>query len=214
MARTIKPKRTVIGSITGETFETTTPEGKIPRRRLPDGRTETGKPLSLGAPETSPIYIPPEEPTTPVFISGDVDIGVDDGLEWEKQTIDVEIPSGEIPEEPPLDKKQPPKTTKKDLNKMEDLFFAFGCALDNEKYTGEQKAVIISNLFADTTDVRVETAQFVMSARMFGVLSALASALLLAKDMTPGGVLGGYRRMVAGMAGRRKPKEADPFGES
>lgn len=213
MVRTIKPKRSVIGSITGETFETTTPEGKIPRRRLPDGRTETGKPQSLGAPETSPIYIAPEEPAAMEFISGDVEIGVED----EPASPDggysfVEIPSGAIPEEPPLDKKQPPKTSKKDLNKMEDLFFAFGCALDGEKYSGEQKAVIISNLFADTTDVRVETAQFIMSARMFGVLSACASALLLMKDMTPGGLLSGYRRAMQGMAGR-KAKEPDVFGE-
>ena len=214
MVSTIKPSRKVKGSITGEVFETTTPEGKIPRRKLPDGRTETGKPLSLGAPETSPIYTPPKE-EKPMFVSGDVDIAVDgdDGLDWEKGgSINVEIPSGDIPPEPPLTEKQPPKTTKKDLNKMEDLFFAFGCALDDQKYDGAAKAAIIGNLFADTTDVRVETAQFVMSARMYGALSVLASTLLLAKDMTPGGLLAGYRRAVQGMAGR-KSKEPDVFGE-
>ena len=216
MVRTIKPSRKVKGSITGEVFETTTPEGKIPRRKLPDGRTETGKAISLGAPETSPLYAAPDKgPETPVFISGDIDLAVDgdDGLNWEKGgPIKVEIPSGDIPPDPPLTEKQPPKTTKKDLNKMEDLFFAFGCALDNEKYDGAQKAAIIGNLFADTTDVRVETAQFVMSAKMYGVLSAIASTLLMVKDMTPGGLFAGYRRAVKGMAGR-KSKVPDVFGE-
>lgn len=215
MPSTIKPVRKVVGSISGEVFETTSPPDKVPRRRLPDGRTETGKPLlndpeeAAGAPEPKPATADPE------IVSGNVEITVDE-TEDDGVTVfderEIQIPPGEVPEEEPLRGRQAPKSTKKDVNKLEDLFFAFGCALDDQKYTGEQKAVIIANLFADTTDVRVETSQYVMSARMYGVLAASAATLLLMKDSLSGGLLANYRRVMASMD-PRQTKIPDPFGE-
>ena len=49
MTRTNKPKRKVIGSLTGEVW--TTRSAKIPRRKLKDGRTETGREIPEGHPE-------------------------------------------------------------------------------------------------------------------------------------------------------------------
>ena len=49
MARTNKPERKVLGSLTGEIW--TTRSAKVPRRRLPDGRTETGREIPEGHPE-------------------------------------------------------------------------------------------------------------------------------------------------------------------
>ena len=194
---TIKPKRKVIGSITGEVFETTS--GKIPRRRLPDGKTETGKELPADHPE----YVG-EQPKSNIVV-GDIDIQVeeDDGLDWKPAEMVLEggdsKPTGtidvqKVPRPEAKRDKQPPKTTPKDLDKMQDLFFALSCAVDEKQYSAEEKAQIISKLFADTTDVRVETLQYVMSGTTYGMMAGIVGIMVLLKGQS-GGLLGKYRSL-------------------
>ena len=217
MAVTIKPKRKVIGSITGEVFETRSAEGKTARRRLPDGRTETGK--SINEPE-------PKEEIKP--IQGNVEILVDEEDEeipeemWKtKQIVMDEMPPiphgtidiGEMPKEKPKRRgPQAQKTTKKDLDKMEDLFFAIGCAMDNKNYTGEEKALIVSKLFAGATDVRVETAEFIMSARTYGILAGCVAVAVLLKGQS-GGLFQNYRRVLAGLNPTQTKVDEDTLWE-
>lgn len=212
---TIKPKRKVVGSITGEVFETT---GKTGRRRLPDGRTETGKEISSKQPE-----VEKEKALEP--IKGNIEILVDeddDGLDWQPATqiIDEMPPTptgtidiGEMPEEKPKRKgPQTQKTTKKDMDKMEDLFFAIGCAMDDKNYTGEEKAMIISKLFAGATDVRVETAEFVLSSRTFGLIAGCVAVAVLLKGQS-GGLFQNYRRVLAGLAPKQTKVDDDTLWE-
>ena len=201
MASTIKPLRKVKGSITGEIWETRA--AGIPRRRLPDGRTETGKAIEAEAPPEAAEAEP---------IIGNIEIEVeDDGLDFKPAGMDIQIAPGAPPKIEAITEKQPPKSSKKDIDKMNDLLLAFSAALDDEKYSGEDKVAIIAKLFADSTDIRVETAQYVMSARTFSLLAVTASTLLLLKSGS-GGLLGNYRKMVASM-NKQQTKIDDPFGE-
>ena len=217
---TVKPKRKVIGSITGEVFETT---GKTGRRRLPDGRTETGKEISSKESMLQSTQKGVEKAPEP--IKGNIEILVDeddDGLDWQPATqiIDEMPPTptgtidiGEMPEEKPKRKgPQTQKTTKKDMDKMEDLFFAIGCAMDDKNYTGEEKAMIVSKLFAGATDVRVETAEFVLSARMFGLVAGCVAVAVLLKGQS-GGLFSNYRRVLAGLAPQQTKVDDDTLWE-
>ena len=92
---TIKPERKVIGSLTGEVW--TTKSAKVPRRRLPDGRTETGREIPVGHPEYESeesddgeeMEMVVEEPkeTEHEFTSDKVDIS-SDGLEFRPATME------------------------------------------------------------------------------------------------------------------------------
>ena len=94
---------------------------------------------------------------------------------------------------------------------MQDLAFAIGCLFDNQTYSGEDKALIISKLFADTTDVRIETAQYVMSARTYGFMAGTVGLLLMLKGS--GGLFQNYGKMFEGFGGPKQTKVTDPFGE-
>ena len=200
---TIKPIRKVIGSITGEEWETRA--AGIPRRRLPDGRTETGRAIpekeveKAEEPQEIEIQIPDEE--------GLVWEKPDQGIPFESHKIQIE----DLPEPEPVRGRQPPKTSKKDIDKMQDLAFAIGCLFDNQTYSGEDKALIISKLFADTTDVRIETAQYVMSARTNGFMAGTVGLLLMLKGA--GGLFQNYGKMFEGFGGPKQTKVTDPFGE-
>lgn len=204
---TIKPIRKVIGSITGEEWETRA--AGIPRRRLPDGRTETGKPIPEEKSEAESKADEPQEI--------EIQIPDEEGLVWERpeggvpfeQPMTVEV--GALPEPEPVRGRQPPKSSKKDIDKMADLAFALGALLDDNPYSGEEKAMIISKLFADTTDVRIETAQYVMSARTYGFMAGSIGLLLMLKGSS--GLFGNYRKMFSGFGGPKQTKVTDPFGE-
>ena len=208
---TIKPERKVIGSITGETW--TTRSAKIPRRRLPDGRTETGKAL--------PEEMEKEEKKAEEPQEIEIQIPDEEGLVWERpeqpiqfKTERVEpmsIEVGALPEPEPVRGRQPPKSSKKDIDKMQDLAFAIGALFDNQAYSGEEKAMIISKLFADTTDVRIETTQYVMSSRTYGFIAGTTALLLMLKGSS--GLFGNYRKMFEGFGRPQTVKEEDPFAE-
>tara|TARA_Y100000401_G_scaffold111042_1_gene108862 strand:- start:311 stop:952 length:642 start_codon:yes stop_codon:yes gene_type:complete len=210
---TVKPKRKVIGSITGEVFETRS--AKTPRRRLPDGRTETGRPLAADHPEYEG-----EKPEDKIIV-GNIDIEVEeDGLEFESGTLTMNegptMPTGtidisEAPQPEPIRGKQSPKTTQKDIDKFQDLFLALSAVMDDNNYSAEDKALIISKLFADTTDVRVETMQYVMSAQTYGLLAGSVALLLLLKGQGAG-LLSNYRRMMASRA-EGQTKVDDVWGD-
>ena len=181
---TIKPIRKVIGSLTGEVWETRS--AKVPRRKLPDGRTETGRDVPAGHPEFESSVDEGEEIEILIEVPEESD---DEGLDWKPASMSMDaeyIP--DIPEaipdpiEPePLTGKQVPKSTAKDIDKIQDLRLAIGCIFDGQPYSGEDKAIIISRLFADTTDLRVETSQVVISGRMYGIFAAVVSVALLLK---------------------------------
>tara|TARA_R100000781_G_scaffold113916_1_gene83469 strand:- start:690 stop:1322 length:633 start_codon:yes stop_codon:yes gene_type:complete len=200
---TIKPIRKVIGSITGEEWETRA--AGIPRRRLPDGRTETGKPIpepeveKADEPQEIEIQIPDEE--------GLVWERPNQGIDFDVQKIQIE----ELPEPEPIRKRQAPKSSKKDLDKMQDLALGIGAIFDNQTYSGEEKALIISKLFAGTTDVRIETSQYVMSSRVYGFLAGTTALLLMLKGS--GGLFQNYGKMFQGFGGPKQTKVTDPFGE-
>jgi hypothetical protein len=201
---TIKPERKVIGSITGEVW--TTKSAKIPRRKLPDGRTETGKPL--------PEEMEKEEKKAEEPQEIEIQVPDEEGLVWEKPEAPLEMDSisievGEVPEPEPVRGRQPPKSSKKDIDKMADLAFGIGAIFDNQTYSGEEKAMIISKLFADTTDVRIETTQYVMSARTYGFIAGTTALLLMLKGS--GGLFGNYRKMFEGFGGPKTSNVEDPF---
>lgn len=185
------------------------------RRRLPDGRTETGKEIA------SFPDVEEKEKEEPQVIASDVQIEVEEeeeNLNWEPATLQMDetpsFPTGQIdishsPPPPPKTGKQPPKSTPKDVDKIQDLFFALSCALDSKDYTGDEKSQIVAKLFADTTDVRVETIQYVMSGTVYGLLAGSVALLVILKGQG-GGVLGNYRKMVAGLSQKEEP---DVFGE-
>ena len=199
-----------MGSITGEIFETS---GKIARRKLPDGRTETGKEIHSEVEEKE------EEKEEPQIIAHDVQIEVEEeeeDLEWEPATIQMDdmpsMPTGQIdisqsPKPPPKTEKQPPKSTPKDIDKIQDLFFGLSCALDSKNYSGEEKSQIVAKLFADTTDVRVETMQYVMSGTTYGLMAGVVALLVIFKGQG-GGVLESYRKTV-GAFQKKETKETD-----
>tara|TARA_Y100000296_G_scaffold35592_1_gene41245 strand:- start:123 stop:704 length:582 start_codon:yes stop_codon:yes gene_type:complete len=170
--------------------------GNPPRHKCEDGRTGTG------------LYIE-EIPTEEVpIIAGDVEIEVPDeeGMHFEPDALVMDVPPE--PESGPERGPQAPKSTKKDVNKIDHLLMTFAAAFDNAKYTPEEKAQIIAQLFADSLDVRVETSQVIIGQRQFAMLSAVAVLLLLGKErLQP--ALAFYRKSLHG-----KPDIADPFGES
>tara|TARA_Y100000034_G_scaffold52525_1_gene64471 strand:- start:826 stop:1419 length:594 start_codon:yes stop_codon:yes gene_type:complete len=195
-------KRTVICSHCGENFES---KGKVPRHKCEDGKTGTGKEIENPKPEIAAV---------------DLEISIPDteGLHFEEAEMNIEyqapqigeIPVEPLPEEPPVRGPQPPKATQKDRNKMEDLAMVFMMGLDSRTYSTEEKASAIAGLYSDAADIRIETAQVVMSARTFGVISAVAVILLLSKDMMP---IGRLFQNYGKMFGAGSDKAPDPFGE-
>ena len=211
---TIKPIRKVIGSITGEEWETRA--AGIPRRKLPDGRTETGKPI------IEKEIIEEEEVETELEISlgpDDIVIEGEENLEWKPATMSsgwasadgqggIEV--GDVPKIEPTREKQAPASTKKDVNKLQDLVMALGCVMDTNTYSGEDKALIISKLFSDTTDIRIETAQTVVSARTYGIVAAIVAGMVMLKGSGP--LFQNYGKMF--QPSRSQDINADdPFGE-
>ena len=221
---TIKPERKVVGSITGEVW--TTRSAKIPRRKLSDGRTETGREVPVGHPEYESkveeaeeieilIETPSEEEKLVDWKKNAEEIEDADGLEWKKAEMEF-IPDS-IPEDMPpeieqefVKGKQAPKTSAKDHDKIQDLMMGIGALFDNQPYSGEDKAVIIARLFEGTTDVRVETSQFVMSGRMYGILAMGVSVALLLKGSA--GLFGNYGKIFDWPVDR-EANEPDVFGE-
>ena len=206
---TIKPVRKVIGSLTGEVWETRS--AKIPRRKLPDGRTETGRDIPVGHPEYESSEV---EEGEEIEILIEVPKEEGDDLDWQPATMEYvpDIPEAipEPPEPEVVKGPQIPKSTQKDVDKIQDLMMAIGCIFDGQPYSGEDKAIIISRLFADTTDLRVETSQVVISGRMYGIFAAVVSVALLLKGSS--GLSQNYGKIfnwpVAPQA-----KEPDVFGE-
>ena len=94
---------------------------------------------------------------------------------------------------------------------MQDLALGIGAIFDNQTYSGEEKALIISKLFAGTTDVRIETSQYVMSSRVYGFLAGTTALLLMLKGS--GGLFQNYGKMFQGFGGPKQTKVTDPFGE-
>jgi len=202
---TMNPKREVICSHCGEAFQS---KGKTPRHKCEDGKTGTGIEI-MQAPERAADLVE--------AVDLEIQVPDDEGLHFEKSELTAVyeaptvggIPVEEPPEEPPVRGRQAPKATKKDRNKMEDLATVFMMALDSQKYSTEDKAAAIAGLYADAADIRIETAQVVMSARTFGVISATAVILLLAKDSIGfSRVFQNYRNFFGG-----SDKAPDPFGE-
>jgi hypothetical protein len=135
-------------------------------------------------------------------------------LDWKPATMEYvpDIPEA-IPEppEPEIVKgPQIPKSTQKDVDKIQDLMVAIGCLFDGQPYSGEDKAIIISRLFADTTDLRVETSQVVISGRVYGIFAGIVSIALLLKGS--GGLSLDYRK-IFNWPVDTEVNEPDVFGE-
>ena len=204
-----KPKLENICTICGDSFFSA---GRPARHKCQGefkGRTGTGVLLDEL----------PEIPELEISES-DIDIQVEEEIpdqEWRPAglevtslpDIDQEPPPEDEPERIASRGRQDPPATKKDRSKMEDLVLCYMAALDGKRYSMEEKTVIISGLFSDTLDLRVETAQMVMSQTQFAVLSAIGIALLLGKDQ----IRPVLENTVKGFSGRRQPDIADPFGE-
>jgi len=206
---TIKPIRKVIGSLTGEVWETRS--AKVPRRKLPDGRTETGRDIPAGHPEFESSEVEEGEEIE-ILIESPKEEG--DDLDWQPATVEYvpDIPEA-IPDpvEPEIVKgPQTPKSTQKDVDKIQDLMVAIGCLFDGQPYSGEDKAIIISRLFADTTDLRVETSQVVISGKVYGIFAGVVSIALLLKGS--GGLSLDYRK-IFNWPVDTEVKEPDVFGE-
>tara|TARA_Y100000310_G_scaffold81941_1_gene78551 strand:+ start:111 stop:818 length:708 start_codon:yes stop_codon:yes gene_type:complete len=230
MARTNKPERKVLGSLTGEIW--TTRSAKVPRRRLPDGRTETGREIPEGHPEFEGESKVEEAEEIEILIEMDEEESklddwkmnaqiiedeekLDGELEWKKAQMEWKpepIPLDAEPEPEPIRGSQAPRTTAKDHDKIQDLFLGMAAVFDNHNYTAEDKVTIIAKLFEGTTDVRVETAQYVMSAKIYGLLALGVSVALLFKGSVSGGLFENYRKNMFGQV-EQDPLEADPFGE-
>jgi len=228
MARTNKPERKVLGSLTGEIW--TTRSAKVPRRKLPDGRTETGREIPEGHPE----YVGPEVEESQeieILIETEPETKLDDWkvnaqiikdeekldaeLEWEPAEMGwnpdpITIEKPEEKKDESIRGRQAPKTTKKDHDKIQDLFMGMAAVMDNSEYSAEDKVTIIARLFEGTTDVRVETAQYIMSARVYGLLALGVSVMLLMKGGVSGGLFENYRNMFVGPKVQEEP---DVFGE-
>ena len=206
---TIKPIRKVIGSLTGEVWETRS--AKVPRRKLSDGRTETGRDIPVGHPEYESSEV---EEGEEIEILIEVPKEEGDDLDWQPATMEYvpDIPEAipEPPEPEVVKGPQIPKSTQKDVDKIQDLMMAIGCIFDGQPYSGEDKAVIIARLFEGTTDVRVETSQFVMSGRMYGILAMGVSVALLLKGSA--GLFGNYGKIFDWPVDR-EANEPDVFGE-
>ena len=125
-------------------------------------------------------------------------------------TPDIPDAIPEPPEPEVVTGKQIPKSTQKDVDKIQDLMMGIAALFDDVQYTTEQKAMIISRLFADTTDMRVETSQVVISGRTYGIFAAVVSVALLLKGSA--GLFGNYGNLFK-MPVRQQPKEPDVFGE-
>ena len=219
--------RKVKGTITGEIWETNA-KG-IPRRKLPDGRTETGKDVEDLAELEYEEDIPDIDSDIGV-VNDDIEISVPDeeGLEWEPASMDYEgtispeednvefgeIQTQAIPESEPIKGRQAPSTTRKDQKKMDDLFLAYAMAFDGNDYDLEQKMTAISKIFSGIYDVRIETAQTLISTRMYSMMSFPAIALLLLGKDGPAGLLGSYRKMMKEWtSGTQQTEIEDVFGE-
>ena len=164
----IDKARKVLGSLTGEIWST---KGKTPRRRLPDGRTETGREIPEDHPEFEGEQKEDDAQTIEIVVESPQDNSEEEGLDFQvaEGFVPFEPASIEIEDAPEVKKEfekgpQAPRTSKQDADKMQDLMMGIACLFDNKTYSTEDKALIISKLFADTTNVRVETAQYNMSA--------------------------------------------------
>ena len=203
--------RKVIGSLTGEVWES---RGKVPRRKLPEGRTETGREIPNGHPEYEGD--PKEEEGETIEIV--VEESEEEELDFQPAgTIDFEPVAIEIEDAPEIPEQfetgpQAPRTTKQDADKLQDLMMGIACLFDDKTYSTEDKAIIISKLFADTTNVRVETAQYVMSARTYGLCALTVSVALLLKGSS--GLFSNYRNAFNFGVGQNPQEEPDVFGET
>ena len=218
--------RKVKGTITGEIWETKA-KG-IPRRKLPDGRTETGKDIEDLAELEYEAESEPEIDDDIRVVDTDIDIqveGDDEGLDWEPATMDLEVEFEEpmefnemqtqaLPEEEPTRGRQPPQTTRKDQKKLDDLFLVYAMAFDDSDYDLETKITAISKIFSGIYDIRIETVQTVISPRLYSMMAFPAVVLLLLGKKGAGGLLGSYRKMMRDMqSGGRQTQIDDVFGE-
>ena len=134
--------RKVIGSLTGEVWES---RGKVPRRKLPDGRTETGREIPKGHPEYEGD--PKEEEGETIEIV--VEESEEEELDFQPAgTIDFEPVAIEIEDAPEIPEQfetgpQAPRTTKQDADKLQDLMMGIACLFDDKTYSTEDKAIII-----------------------------------------------------------------------
>jgi len=206
----IDKARKVIGSLTKEIWST---KGKTPRRKLPDGRTETGREIPEDHPEFEGEAKPDDSETIEILVDND-----DDGLDFQAAEgfVPFEPASIEIEDAPEIKVEfekgpQAPPTTKQDSDKMTDLMQGVACLFDDKNYSSSDKALIISRLFSDTTNVRVETAQYTMSATTYGLCALTVSVALLLKGST--GLFANYRNAFNFGAGPESQEETDVFGE-
>ena len=211
----IDKARKVMGSLTGEIWTT---KGKVPRRKLPDGRTETGREIPEGHPEYEGEPKKDEGETIEIVVESPEDTAEEEGLDFQDAEgfVPFEPVSIEIEDAPEVKVEyekgpQAPKTTKQDADKMQDLMMGIACLFDDKEYSTEDKAIIISKLFADTTNVRVETAQYVMSATTYGLCALTVSVALLLKGSA--GLFSNYRNAFNFGVGQQDKEEPDVFGE-
>jgi len=191
----VEVKRTAVCTICESEFKS---GGTPPRHKCGpkfDNQTGTGMYLDdIG-----------EITTVPEIVEGDVEIEIPVSSE---PPLTIEVPPPDPSSGEPIRGPQAPKSSKKDVNKIDDLVHCFAAALDNEKYSPDEKTAIIAQLFADTVDVRVETSQLVISQLNYGVISLVGVLLLLNKErLKP--AFQNYRKMFD-----RQPDKGDPFGDS
>jgi hypothetical protein len=216
--------RKVKGTITGEIWETKA-KG-IPRRKLSDGRTETGKDVE-DLEELEYEDTEPEVDDDIRVVDSDIEIQVeadDEGLDWQPASMDMEFEPSEdfqeiqtqaLPEEEPTRGRQPPQTTRKDQKKLDDLFLVYAMAFDDNNYDLETKIKAISKIFSGIYDIRIETVQTLISPRLYSMMAFPAVALLLLGKKGAGGLLGSYRKMMKDMqSGGRQTQIDDVFGEN
>ena len=185
-------KKWYVGSLSGERFQSTAKRGS-PRRKLPDGRTETG--LEVAEPEMNPI----------VSADGDLEINIDEDIEVVAEPPMVELEDLLTPQEfdslvgeldvdseptetqaPPEfeQTRQAPKTTQKDVGKMQHVIAAAMSLMQPEPLTKEQKIELIALLWADTMDVRIQTSQTVLSTKHYALIAGALTVAILLKGST------------------------------
>ena len=171
MSEVTKPFK---GSITGEVFYRKASLKGAPRRKLPDGRTETG--VAMDAEEMEPQTIVTDslilEEPEPDLVDAPMpeEIPMEDLMELNSEsTVDLE----ETPR--PSRGAQVPKTTKKDSTKLEALQRALITIAQPSEVPVEERMAIGMELWNNAFDVRIETQQHVISQTQWTLMAGMAS---------------------------------------
>ena len=173
------------GSITGEIFYRKATLKGAPRRKLKDGRTETGLSLDEAVDEPTTItkeisFEIPDESDTEEGLLMPEPISVDEVVELNELSDNSAVELKETPEpSTAVRTAQAPKTTKKDVTKLEALQRALITIAQPEEVSVEERMAIGMELWNNAFDVRIETQQHVISQTQWTMMAGMASIGLM-----------------------------------